>query len=271
MKRVDSIFRRTDAVEWSSSKGNQNKWFEEGVWYKEDGLGYEALAEVLVSRLLAKTNTSDFVEYAYESLEKNGVLYHGCRAEDFLEPEDDKLISLERLFLAYRGESAARGIVPFRETEDKISYVVDAVEEITGLSRFGEYLKNILAIDAFFLNEDRHFHNLAVIRRKDGTFRPCPVFDNGAALFSDTRGDYPLDMELEDCYRKIEAKPFSRDFDEQLDACERLYGGASFRAAFTYKDVEEALLEFGGIYEEAVLRRVYDILRFQMRKYSYFW
>lgn len=70
--------------------------------------------------------------------------------------------------------------------------------------------------------EDRHFHNLAIIQQKDGSYRKCPVFDNGAALFSDIRGDYPLDMDLAQCFEQIKAKPFSRSFDEQLDACEAL-------------------------------------------------
>ena len=58
----------------------------------------------------------------------------------------------------------------------------------------------------------RIFHNPAVIRRKDGTYRECPAFANGAALFSGVRGDYPLDMTEEECHRRIKAKLFSRDF-----------------------------------------------------------
>lgn len=138
--------------------------------------------------------------------------------------------------------------------------------------RTGEFwlsFKKIVTVDTLFLNEDRHFHNLAVIQRKDGTFRECPIFDNGAAIFSDVKGDYPLEMELEACYEKIEAKPFSRDFDEQLDACEILFGGFSFQAFFTMKDVETVLKEFQEIYEERILNRVYDVMRRQMRKYSY--
>ena len=271
MKRLDGIIQREEHREWTSSKGNQNKWFEEGVWYKEDSLGYEALAEVLVSRLLEKANAGPFVSYEYEELERDGRLYHGCKALDFLEPEDDKLISVERLFQAYKSKSAAREILGFEDIEGKLRYVVDTVEEITGLRDFGSYIRKILTIDTLFLNEDRHFHNLAVIRRKDGSYRECPVFDNGAALFSDVRGDYPLDMPLDDCFQKIQAKPFSRTFDEQMDACEMLYGNFVFRAAFTMKDVEAVLAEFQGIYEEAVLARVRETLYFQLRKYAYFW
>lgn len=254
---------------WTSSKGNQNKWFLNGVWYKEDGLGYEALAEVLVSRLLRKTNLGITVDYTYEPLEKDGGLFHGCCSRDFLTEEDDKLISVERLFQTYLGRSAAKAVLDYEETEDRVRYLADQVENITGLEQFGVYLKKVITTDALFLNEDRHFHNLAVIQRKDGTYRECPIFDNGAALFSDIRGDYPLDMDWERCYEKIQAKPFSVDFDRQLDACDLLYGGFRFRAEFTIQDVEAVLEEFRGVYEERILERVRTVMRMQMRKYGY--
>lgn len=41
-----------------SSKGNQFKWFEDDFWYKADYLGYEALSEFLISRLLQKSNVN---------------------------------------------------------------------------------------------------------------------------------------------------------------------------------------------------------------------
>lgn len=178
-----------NSLGWTSSKGNQNKWFSDGMWYKEDGLGYEALSEVLVSRLLEKTNIDQFVRYEYEPLERNGQVFHGCRSVDFMAPEDDKLVSVERLFQTYRGENASKAILKFTETEDKIRYVDENMEEFTGLTDFGEYLKKVIAVDTLFLNEDRHFHNIAVIQRKDGSYRECPIFDNGAAFFSDIRGD----------------------------------------------------------------------------------
>lgn len=76
---------------------------------------------------------------------------------------------------------------------------------------------------------------------------------------------------MEPGIRKIEAKPFSREFDEQLDACEMLYGGFSFQANFTSRDVEEVLVEFKGIYEEKILERIYEVMRLQLRKYAYLW
>ncbi len=233
---TDGMQMARQETEWTSSKGNQNKWFADGMWYKEDGLGYEALAEIFVSRLLAKTNAGSFVSYEYKQLERDGRSYHGCGSADFLLPEDDKLISVERLFQAYKGESAARGIVQFETVEERIRYIVENMEEITGLNGFGNYLKKVLTVDA---------------------------------LFSDTRSDYPLELNTEACYQKIQAKPFSRTFDEQLDACEVLYGGFQFHAFFTMKDVVFLLEEFQGIYEDRILSRVCQVMRQQIRKYAY--
>lgn len=269
MKVNTKPLKADDIQEWTSSKGNQNKWFKDGIWYKEDGLGYEALSEILVSRLLAKTNTDHFVSYGYEPLEKGKQVFRGCCSADFMTPMDDKLVSVERLFQTYKGESAAKAILKFTETEDRIRYVAENVAEITDMLDFGDYLKKMITVDAFFLNEDRHFHNIAVIRRKDGTYRECPIFDNGAALFSDIRGDYPLELNLEKCYEKIQAKPFAGSFDDQIDACDILFGGFRFKAGFTMKDVDAVLAEFDGIYEDEILERVRQVMRIQMRKYEY--
>lgn len=269
MIEVDRLQRITSETENPSSKGNQNKWYFDGKWYKEDGLGYEALAEVLVSRLLLKTNVRQSVVYQYEPLLRDGRVVHGCVSENFMQPEDDKVISVERLFQACEGKSAAKAILAYEEPIDKIRYVIQTVERATGLVDFGQYLREVLSIDALFFNEDRHFHNLAVIRKKDGSYRQCPVFDHGAALFSDIRKDYPISMTEEECRSKIRSKPFSRDFDEQLDACELLFPAVRFRAAFTIEDAIHILSEFRGVYDEAILRRVEDTIRMQIRKYSY--
>lgn len=38
--------------ERQSSKGNQLKWENNGIWYKADYTGYEGLAEYMISHLL---------------------------------------------------------------------------------------------------------------------------------------------------------------------------------------------------------------------------
>lgn len=269
MVRVEELQKVQQQREITSSKGNQNKWYKDGKWYKEDGMGYEALSEILISRLLQKTNITSFVCYEYETLVKNEQNFSGCVSSDFMNESDDKIISIERLFQAYLGQSAAKAMLDYPKVIDKISFVVENVEQVTGLTDFGRYMREVLTVDTLFFNEDRHFHNLAVIRKRDGTFRECPLFDNGASLFSDVKGDYPLSASVEECMEKIEAKPFSVDFDEQLDACELAFPGRQIQIWFTMEDVKAVLAEFRGIYEDIVLQRVEDTMRMQMRKYSY--
>ena len=48
----------TSSARITSSKGNQNKWCKNGKWYKVDGLGYEALSEVVVSHFIKKINNN---------------------------------------------------------------------------------------------------------------------------------------------------------------------------------------------------------------------
>lgn len=266
---VFDVNRSVQMPEHTSSKGNQNKWYKDGWWYKEDGLGYESLSEIVVSALLKKTSIEPFVSYEYAEIVHGDQKLCGCRSRDFMEESDDRVIPVERLFLAYEGEGASQALLAFRDIKERIRYVVDVVERVTGLSDFGGYLKKMLTIDAVFFNEDRHFNNIAVIQKKDGSFRECPLFDHGAALFSDIRGDYPLAMSVMDCRAKIKAKPFSTDFDEQLDLCELLYPEGEICMDFTVSDVKKLLDNWHGVYPSAILERVQETLTDQIRKYQY--
>lgn len=254
-------------IDRNSSKGNQLKWFDGNVWYKADYLGYEALVECLISKLLEKTNVNDYVNYEITMLDFCGKKYCGCKSHHFLK-EGQELITLEKLFRRYRNVELVREYA-YMSTKERILYVVNGVKEITGLKNFGSYLTMLLELDALFLNEDRHTNNIAVIVNADGTFEYCPVFDNGAALFSDTMISYGQDELIEKCYEIIEAKPFSRMFDEQMDIAEELYG-YPLKCWFTIADINHYLHEMEEYYPQKILERVETILRLQLRKYQYF-
>lgn len=259
----------TSSKRITSSKGNQNKWCRDGKWYKVDGLGYEALAEVVISHLLRKSTITSYVLYEYESVEIDNHKYNACVSMDFMQNDDDKVVSVERLFHAKFGQSAAKEILKYSELYDQMKYVEEVVQSVTGLPDFGSYLREVITIDALFLNEDRHFHNIAVIQRRDGTYRRCPIFDNGAALLSDVTGDYPYSLSIEQCIKKVCAKPFAQDFDEQLDACESAFSTSTVEFCFSGKDIEKEVNQFRGIYDEEALIRVKELLYRQMRKYAY--
>lgn len=198
----------------TTSKGNQPKYFDENNnFIKYDYLGYEGLSEIICSKLLSISSCSFFVHYNEFKGDDNK---RGCISKNFLLP-NQKMITLYRLFQSYQinieKEMQSLNIV------DKILYVANKVEEITGIDNFLEWLVSMLKFDFLVLNEDRHFNNIAVVYNNNlDKFSLMPVFDNGAALLSDLY-DYPIHLPLNDNVKKVHSKPFSSNFKKQFDAC----------------------------------------------------
>lgn len=66
----------------------------------------------------------------------------------------------------------------------------------------------MLETDAFFLNEDRHTNNIAIIRNPStNEFSLCPYFDQGLSLLSELDGFW-LDGDTEKHISRVIAKPF---------------------------------------------------------------
>lgn len=253
-----------------SSKGNQLKWENDGIWYKADYTGYEGLAEYMVSHLLRHSSleSAQYVLYEPEQIQYKRQIYQGVRSPSFLKG-DWQIVTLERLFQSAYGESLNRAIWHIKDAEDRLCFLVEQVERMTGLKEFGKYMNQLFTVDALFLNEDRHTDNIAVLMDGEGKFSYCPVFDNGGALLSDTTMDYPLTEDVLVLMGEAKAKTISTDFDEQLDISEKLYG-RNLRFDFTKKEVEELLKAATG-YEGKICSRVETILYQQMGKYRYLW
>lgn len=251
-----------------SSKGNQLKWENLGYWYKADYTGYEGLAEYVISHLLKKSTLlpEEYVLYEPEQIKYRSTLYAGVKSRDFMQ-KGWQIITLERLFHSFFGESLYKSIFRIADHEERLIFLVEQVERITGLKDFGIYMNKLFTIDALFLNEDRHTHNIAVLMNDKGEFAYCPFFDHGAGLLSDTTMDYPLDGDIYELMNQVDSKTISSDFDEQLDISEHLYG-TNLKFDFTAKDVEMLLKEIN-IYSENEKKRVEQILRLQIRKYQY--
>lgn len=251
-----------------SSKGNQLKWEADGYWYKADAFGFESLSEIVVSRLLQYSNIENFVEYEPVTIIYKGKSYRGCKSRNF-RGEKEELVTLERLSRQYTGFSLAKELGRISDVKQRILYTTELIENVTGLGGFGKYLTQMLEIDAFFLNEDRHTNNIALLyhsEKKEYGF--CPFFDMGLSLFSDTREAYPIKKDFEECRNIIEAKPFSRDFDEQTDAAEELFG-SSLKFHLSHKALTDILKEVKTFYKEEEIERVEKTLCGQMRKYQY--
>lgn len=254
-----------------SSKGNQLKWKKNDTWYKADYTGYEGLSEYVISKLLLHTNLNknEFVIYNPVEIKYKSQKYNGVSSLDFLH-DGWQIITLERLFQSYYGESLNKAVWTIKEPNDRLAFLVDNVKRITGLQDFGKYMNKILTIDAFFLNEDRHTHNIAVLMNEQGQFDYCPIFDNGAGLLADTMMDYPIDGDLYKLIDSVKGKTFSFSLVEQLEISEILYG-MNIIFSFTKNDVENIFfdMKLTSMYSKEICDRVKTIIYDQMRKYPY--
>ena len=250
-----------------SSKGNQLKFERNEIWYKADYLGYEGLAETVISKLLhySSLDTSEFVDYDTEEILYNGQVFTGCRSHDFT--DGWQLITVERLLSLKYGRSLNQVVYAITDHTERLKTMVDLVERATGLRNFGPYMAKTLTVDSFFLNEDRHAHNLAVLTDNRQTFRLCPLFDHGAGLLSDTQLDYPIGRDPLQMISAARPKTFCESFDEQMDIAEKLYG-EQIRFSFDYHTVK-TILDQAPIYPEEVRQRVLDIIMEQRRRYTY--
>lgn len=82
-----------------SSKGNQLKWENQGLWYKADYTGYEGLSEYVISRLLKHSNLgrNEYLEYEIEEIKYRNHIMLGVKSKNMLW-DDWQIITLERLF-----------------------------------------------------------------------------------------------------------------------------------------------------------------------------
>ena len=250
-----------------SSKGNQLKFERDGVWYKVDSVGYEGLAECVTSALLHNSSLDEieYTDYAYETIVYNEIRYRGCKSKDFT--KGWTLITLERLFMQTYGVSLNKMIYSTSDHEERLRLLVDNTERITGIKGFGVYMNKLLTLDALFLNEDRHTHNIAILMNNKKQFRLCPIFDNGAALLSDTTMDYPLGRDVYELMKRTKARTFSESFEEQLEISEKLYG-SNISFSYTEHEILAATAELCD-YSDEEKERTNEILLQMKRKYSY--
>ena len=250
-----------------SSKGNQLKFKRGEYWYKADYLGYEGLAEYTVSKLLKHStlDAGEYVDYELDLITYNGQVFNACRSIDFT--DGWQLITLERLFKQMYGIGLNSMIYKVPDNDDRLRLLVGKTEEITGITGFGEYMCKTLTIDALFLNEDRHTHNLAVMTNGKGDFKLSPIFDNGAGLLSDTSLEYPMTKDYIELIDRVKPKTFCDDFVKQVDIAERLYG-RSIRFDFSFDEVED-IVNKAEQYSDEIRSRVINTIMQMRRKYGY--
>lgn len=254
MERI-KIPQDTETIISTSSKGNQSKWLIENRWIKENTRGYENIAEYVAYLILdCSTLPKDtFATYTPCLIEKHdGTIKEGCYSQDFRGYLQE--VTLERLFES-NFESTDDVLNNARySTEDKFNSIIHKVFDFTGLDVSKE-VSQMLAFDAFILNEDRHTNNILFLfdPRKE-TWKLSPIFDHGLSLLSDIK-DYPLEKPLSILKRKVKAMPFNSSFSKQL----ALYRGEPFiRQSLLLEKLNETPYELGRA-KEVVLSQLRDM------------
>lgn len=262
-----------DVVAATSSKGNQEKWFDgkANKWYKVDTMGFEALAETAASRIFKLSNIERELGYTIVPYSIEKVAVHkkekiGCVSKNFL-ATDEELITLSHLLKRELGKEFQKSFRSKRTIGERMKALVDTTQRVTGLDRFGEYLTLLFEADALILNEDRHLNNIAVIYSPRG-YSYCPLFDNGASFLLDIAA-FPLDVDTKSFFGKVTAKPFQCTFTSQVSAARKLYG----RQLKISIDKEELLnilrptLEFyPKMYRGYLMERMTDVIITQKSK-----
>lgn len=256
MSRLEIKVSKDDLIsQEGTSKGNQDKWFKDGLWVKSNALGYEDVAECLVSELLECSNLKEeeFVKYYPCVINNEGVLSDGCYSKDFLK-KGESLLTFNRFFR--ESFVSISKIGKGMTAKDSFEFIDKCIRELTGVC-ISEYLANILILDVITLNEDRHLSNLAIIYDEDNNFRLCPIFDNGLSLLSDV-SEYRYETPLSINMRNVRAKPLSSKFDKQIFE-------EHSTIKFYYDKVVKVLSKY-----ELIEPRAVRIIQSSMKKYPQF-
>lgn len=203
---IDKSFAKLSVTD---SLGSQPKFLKDNYWYKYNNVGNEGLAEEMTSTLLSCSNIKEYA--TYENCIINGK--KGCRSNSIIN-NNEQIITFARLYKNTHIGTLSDKIMEFRTPEERFEYLVSFIKETTGLD-CTHYLYNIFALDMIIKNPDRHFDNLAVILKEDGTFKECPIFDNGQGLMQNFSITPPY-MTDEEKENNLIAGTISGSFERQF-------------------------------------------------------
>ena len=232
---------------YGTSDGTQIKYLYEDKWYKIDRYGGEGACEELASEILRLSGYSSDKYVTYKKVIINGD--DGCVSRSFLK-ENESFISIYRLHLNVLGQDPAI-TTSTMDYDDAIDYIIHFVKNYTGID-ITEYLADTLTLDAFILNEDRHYNNLGLIfNGRD--YRPAPIFGNGKSLFvGNTR--YNASLSISENKKIAFAKAFSGSFDLNQKHLEK---NASLH--LNYDKIKEYLRSMN-LKDDNIYRRLYELI-----------
>lgn len=133
---------------------------KELIWLNYLSRISKQMAEYTVSHLLqfSTLKQDDYILYHTEQIHYAYREYLGCKSQNFL-PKGWQLITLERLFQNFYGESLNKCIYHIEKTEDRVRFLVDQIIRITGLEDFGKYISILMTIFQFSRISDAALNN----------------------------------------------------------------------------------------------------------------
>ena len=270
-----------DVVAATSSKGNQEKWYDAATdcWYKLDRIGFEALAETVTSELLQRYSNIEtelgyrIVAYHIDSVEVHRNTRRASVSFNFLREGQSIQTAYHILKRALGSDyqkilAAEKALeISFSKQQERIEYVIRFIDQSCGLN-IHAYLSKVLTLDMICLNEDRHLNNIAILE-ENGKYHYCPLFDNGEGLMLDNV-KYPFDVETRGLMKHLRAKPFQCRFGTILSAARDLYG-AQLKIVCSAAEVSEIAEKYLDWYQPMfrpfLKERIVDVVLLQMKKY----
>lgn len=247
-------FVTDEKIAETSSKGNQEKWYDADTdrWYKLDQFGYEALSECVVSAILEYSNIEadtpfTFVRYSMEYMTVHGRKRTGCSSPNFL-AEGQSVITLSHLLNRVLDAPLRDKLNSLSSDKKRIQYLAEKTAEYTGLEYFPRYLTLMFEVDSLFLNDDRHLNNIAVIE-ENNRYSYCPIFDNGAALLSNTQMSQ-MDIMPKALMSVLKARPFNTTFTRQMKSAEGLFGQQLHIPKFSKSQIKQIITPMLEYYAE---------------------
>ena len=272
--KIVKLYTR-DVVAATSSKGNQEKWYdkETNAWYKLDRIGFEALSEAVASEILRKYSNIEtelgyqIVPYHIDSVDVHKAKRNASISPNFLK-EGQSIQTAYHILKRVLGPDYQKVLADEKTIPNRLKKIVDTIEAISGLQNFGQYLTLLFEVDALIANEDRHLNNIAIIE-ENGTYQYCPLFDNGEGFMLDNV-KYPFDVETKGLMKHLRAKPFQCRFGTLLSAARELYG-TQLKITCTADEISEvieAYLEwYQPMFRPFLKDRILDVMILQMKKY----
>lgn len=95
-----------------------------------------------------------------------------------------------------------------------------------------------------------------LIRKEDGCYLYCPIYNNETAYLSDTQNKYPLEKNINTLIAEVRETSRFQNLNIAVDCCQKLYG-TQFKVG--QYEMSEEILEIKELYGNKIYSRICEI------------